>query len=518
MFGEDSSESPRMPSPWLALSPSLSHANSPSPRALRPKSSNETPSPQIEPLDLNAALGAFGDKLSQSLSSSFSSLSISPTVGDEDADAFGTGRRRSSGYAGSEAMIMPRLVPEVEEGNIEYKLKLIAPTPDRFARLVTQLKWRLLEGGGQAIYEIGVADSGQLVGLTQGELAESLETLERMADELGATVLISRAIEVPVLRGRIEGAGRVRGLQNLTPATTVPLEKGASKTLIVKRLGKYNHPIGREWENKVTSSDLAAETVAIDAGSRRDKKLAIKLKKRETLAGSHPNPRGVAKASNSVQRSPLSDNIALPDDESSSSGSETTSIASTASAALSTPALTISPTTLPPCEALPTILKPRQVSQPRGDPLLKAMAKRMKRDAARERSQGLFAPPLSADGATAMLSTESGVAIPSFKTDVQKNTSVKSGPAVLAITPSPVETALGQPTANGVSKNAEKEENKDDDQLALSDPDGDGDKENADDVEDEVEQSRWIVEVQVLRKMDADAGEGFLDFEGFGLE
>ena len=33
-------------------------------------------------------------------------------------------------------------------------------------RLVTQLKWRLLEGGGQAYYELGVADSGHLVRLS----------------------------------------------------------------------------------------------------------------------------------------------------------------------------------------------------------------------------------------------------------------------------------------------------------------------------------------------------------------
>jgi len=114
MFGEDASESPRLPSPWLALSPSLSSYPSPSPRALRPRTGSQTqtrtPSPQIEPLDLNVALGAFGDKLSQSLSSSFSSLSISPAVGEEEVDLMGRGRRRSSGFAGSEGVIMPRFV------------------------------------------------------------------------------------------------------------------------------------------------------------------------------------------------------------------------------------------------------------------------------------------------------------------------------------------------------------------------------------------------------------------------
>jgi hypothetical protein len=74
---------------------------------------------------------------------------------------------------------------------------LIEPSPERFLRLVTQLKWRLLEGGGQAYYELGVADSGQLVGLTRQNLERSLETLEAMAGEIGASVVVVKEIEVP---------------------------------------------------------------------------------------------------------------------------------------------------------------------------------------------------------------------------------------------------------------------------------------------------------------------------------
>lgn len=48
-----------------------------------------------------------------------------------------------------------RLPPEPEQGNIEYKLKLINPSSQRFEHLVTQMKWRLREGHGEAIYQIG---------------------------------------------------------------------------------------------------------------------------------------------------------------------------------------------------------------------------------------------------------------------------------------------------------------------------------------------------------------------------
>lgn len=43
------------------------------------------------------------------------------------------------------------------------------------------MKWRLQEGRGEAIYEIGVADSGVLTGLNKEELIISLDTLNRMA-------------------------------------------------------------------------------------------------------------------------------------------------------------------------------------------------------------------------------------------------------------------------------------------------------------------------------------------------
>ena len=136
MFGESESESPRVPSPWDSL---ISIPSSPIPAG---QGRIHTPSPLA-------------------------------------------------------AELIPRLVPEADDGNVEYKLQLLSPSPARFARLVTQLKWRLLEGGGQAYYELGVADSGDLIGLPREELEQSLETLEMMAGEIGASVIVVKEIEVP---------------------------------------------------------------------------------------------------------------------------------------------------------------------------------------------------------------------------------------------------------------------------------------------------------------------------------
>ncbi|TCD66880.1 hypothetical protein EIP91_000778 [Steccherinum ochraceum] len=114
-----------------------------------------------------------------------------PFLPSPPSEASSLGSTRFSG--------IPKLVPEVEEGNVEYKLKLTNISPARFDRLVTQLKWRLLEGGGQAYYELGVADSGALIGLTRNDLEQSLETLEMMAGEIGASVIVVKEIEVPPL-------------------------------------------------------------------------------------------------------------------------------------------------------------------------------------------------------------------------------------------------------------------------------------------------------------------------------
>ncbi|KAG9261157.1 GTP-binding protein 2b [Astyanax mexicanus] len=90
----------------------------------------------------------------------------------------------------------PFLPPEAEEGNIEYKLKLVNPTQYRFEHLATQLKWRLQEGRGEAVYQIGVEDNGLMVGLTEEDMKASLKTLRRMAEKVGADITLLREREV----------------------------------------------------------------------------------------------------------------------------------------------------------------------------------------------------------------------------------------------------------------------------------------------------------------------------------
>lgn len=91
----------------------------------------------------------------------------------------------------------PSFGQEVEEGNREYKLKLLRPSSSRLTHLATQLHWRLNESPkGEAVYLLGVRDDGHPEGLAEGELRESLATLRRMA----------RGVKARVLRVRV-GAG-----------------------------------------------------------------------------------------------------------------------------------------------------------------------------------------------------------------------------------------------------------------------------------------------------------------------
>ncbi|XP_042189176.1 GTP-binding protein 2 isoform X1 [Callorhinchus milii] len=100
--------------------------------------------------------------------------------------------RRSELGAGSNCVFSL----QAEEGNIEYKLKLVNPSQYRFEHLVTQMKWRLQEGRGEAVYQIGVEDNGLLVGLLEEELRASLKTLRRMAEKVGADITILRERDV----------------------------------------------------------------------------------------------------------------------------------------------------------------------------------------------------------------------------------------------------------------------------------------------------------------------------------
>ena len=83
------------------------------------------------------------------------------------------------------------LAPEEEDGAIEYKLKLVDPSPERTQHLVTQMNYRLTEGHGECLYQIGFEDKGTAKGIEDVELESSIRTICRMAAELHCEVFVS---------------------------------------------------------------------------------------------------------------------------------------------------------------------------------------------------------------------------------------------------------------------------------------------------------------------------------------
>ncbi|CAL1677219.1 unnamed protein product [Lasius platythorax] len=145
------------------------------------------------------------------------------------------------------------LPPEPEQGNIEYKLKLINPSSQRFEHLVTQMKWRLREGHGEAIYQIGVEDNGKLAGLTKEEMKASLKTLKDMASRLGATIRI--------LRERIATSSTNNTLASQNRNNNINKEEKKVAEVLVKKLRKDD----REDQDSIVDLRLAV-IGAQDAG------------------------------------------------------------------------------------------------------------------------------------------------------------------------------------------------------------------------------------------------------------
>jgi GTPase len=52
------------------------------------------------------------------------------------------------------------------------------------------MKWRLEEGNGEAVYELGVLDNGIMQGLDPRELAETMKSMYKMAASASASLFI----------------------------------------------------------------------------------------------------------------------------------------------------------------------------------------------------------------------------------------------------------------------------------------------------------------------------------------
>ncbi|OMJ24658.1 GTP-binding protein 2 [Smittium culicis] len=97
---------------------------------------------------------------------------------------------KSRGTITNESLIS--LPPELDTcGNVEYKYKLINVTKRKISHLSTQLLWRLSQGNGEAIYQLGVLDDGTIKGIPESEMVETISALEKAAKLLKSAYISS---------------------------------------------------------------------------------------------------------------------------------------------------------------------------------------------------------------------------------------------------------------------------------------------------------------------------------------
>ena len=69
-------------------------------------------------------------------------------------------------------------------GNIEYKQGFMHMTPKKIKKYATQLKFRVIEGNGNAVYIIGVKDNGDIMGIHNKHINNYINIMNKMCDEV----------------------------------------------------------------------------------------------------------------------------------------------------------------------------------------------------------------------------------------------------------------------------------------------------------------------------------------------
>jgi len=73
-------------------------------------------------------------------------------------------------------------------GNVEYKQEFKDMTKIKIKKYATQLKFRLVEGNGKAVYLLGVKDEGTILGIPNHKINEYADIMKNIAKEVDSTV------------------------------------------------------------------------------------------------------------------------------------------------------------------------------------------------------------------------------------------------------------------------------------------------------------------------------------------
>lgn len=87
------------------------------------------------------------------------------------------------------------IIEEDDDGDTEYKLKLVDTSRERIQQLTTQMKFRIKEGLGEAFYKIGYEDNGNPLGLCDGDLEQSFNSLCHISNELRVELVVQKILQ-----------------------------------------------------------------------------------------------------------------------------------------------------------------------------------------------------------------------------------------------------------------------------------------------------------------------------------
>jgi len=82
-------------------------------------------------------------------------------------------------------------------GNVEYKQELLDMDKKKINKYATQLKFRLVEGKGKAIYLLGVQDDGTIIGVPNNKIEEYSDIMEAMSKEVDSSITDIVQIGIP---------------------------------------------------------------------------------------------------------------------------------------------------------------------------------------------------------------------------------------------------------------------------------------------------------------------------------
>ena len=78
---------------------------------------------------------------------------------------------------------------EKEDGNVEYKLKILCKDNKRKEELISQMAFRLNEGSGECTYILGISDNGEPLGISKDDYKTSLDNIEYFAQQNDALII-----------------------------------------------------------------------------------------------------------------------------------------------------------------------------------------------------------------------------------------------------------------------------------------------------------------------------------------